>query len=640
MRAFVVALAAFAALLLGAAPALADERIESFHSRLELAPDGQLTVTETIRVQAEGIQIRRGIYRDLPTRYRGKAGENVKVGFTLLGTERDGQVEPSKIERMANGVRIRIGDADRYVSRGSHVYRIRYSVRRAVGFFDEFDELYWNVTGTGWGFAIDQASATLVLPEPVKFGQVAMYTGVQGSTANDARIVRNDPGELKVETTRPLGPREGLTVAAAFPKGVIAPPSSEERAMRRLADFAPPIAAVLGLVLVVAYYLWAYFNVGRDPRPGTIVPLFAPPDGLSPAAIRYVVKQSMDNRGFAAAMVEAGVKGHVRLEDEGGGFFKSKSMTIHRSERGVGQELADGEERMLIELLSPGTSLEVKQEHHAKFSSARKALDRAYAKQFEGKAFHRNLGWAFAGLLALFAALGLVAAAIVWSEDLSSPLVPMLTVATLLIAMLLLLGAPDKGQPGRTLVLVLGGVVALVAGAMSVALLPLAFTGGGAPLIMLMLVPASLIAISGFFWMSAPTMEGRALLDRIAGFKRYLSTTERERFNRMQPAGEDLKLFERFLPYAIALGVEHEWAEHFEGQIAAASLDPGQRDNGFVWYSGHRSVWDNPGGFAKAIGGGLSASIASAATAPGSSSGSGGGGFSGGGGGGGGGGGW
>jgi uncharacterized membrane protein len=144
---------------------------------------------------------------------------------------------------------------------------------------------------------------------------------------------------------------------------------------------------------------------------------------------------------------------------------------------------------------------------------------------------------------------------------------------------------------------------------------------------------------SSFFWMSAPTREGRGVLDRIAGFKQYLSITERDRLDRMQAPQDTLQLFERYLPYAIALGVENRWADRYTGLLAAAAAAPGAAQ-GFAWYSGSSSPWDDTGGFVDSIGSSLASTVSSASTAPGSSSGSGGGGSSGGGGGGGGGGGW
>jgi uncharacterized membrane protein len=157
-----------------------------------------------------------------------------------------------------------------------------------------------------------------------------------------------------------------------------------------------------------------------------------------------------------------------------------------------------------------------------------------------------------------------------------------------------------------------------------------------APLVILVLgVPVVLIA---FVLMGAPTKEGRAMMDRIEGFKHYLSVTERERFDRMQAPEETLTLFEKYLPYAIALDVETRWTERFQSQIAAAMASPAAQGSTLGWYSGHSSPWNDIGGFTSSIGDSLASSIGTASSSP--SSGSGGGGSSGGGGGGGGGGGW
>jgi uncharacterized membrane protein len=138
--------------------------------------------------------------------------------------------------------------------------------------------------------------------------------------------------------------------------------------------------------------------------------------------------------------------------------------------------------------------------------------------------------------------------------------------------------------------------------------------------------------------MAAPTREGRAVMDRIAGFQHYLSITEEDRLETLHPPEKTPSLFERYLPYAIALEVENEWAGRFAGVLAAAAAS-GQAGT-MGWYSGHSDPWRDPDGFANQMGSSLASTISSASTAPGSSSGSGGGGSSGGGGGGGGGGGW
>ena len=130
-------------------------------------------------MQAEGNQIRRGILRDFPTGYGGDIGAKVRVPFRVIGVSRDGQSEHYAVERLANGERIRIGNAGVMLSPGRHVYEITYRTSRQLGFFSDHDELYWNVNGSGWTFPFDRLSAEVRLPAPVPAGalRLAAYTG-------------------------------------------------------------------------------------------------------------------------------------------------------------------------------------------------------------------------------------------------------------------------------------------------------------------------------------------------------------------------------------------------------------------------------------------------------------------------------
>jgi hypothetical protein len=210
-------------------PAQAVERILRFVSDVEVQRNGDLKVTETIRVQAEGNQIRRGILRDFPITYARPDGGRVVVGFEVQSVTRDGADEAWTTEGLANGVRVRIGRAEVNLSTGEHEYVIRYRTTRQIGYFADYDELYWNATGTGWTFAIDSAEARITIPDAVPFRQSAFYTGPQGARGQDAAIVEQRPGHIVFRTTRPLPAGNGLTVAAAWPKGIVAPPSASQQ---------------------------------------------------------------------------------------------------------------------------------------------------------------------------------------------------------------------------------------------------------------------------------------------------------------------------------------------------------------------------------------------------------------------------
>jgi hypothetical protein len=147
------------ALALLAGVASADERILSFRSRIEVLPDASLRVTETLQVRSERNRIKRGIFREVPTTYVDTRGNRMTLGFELLSVRRDAKAEPYHTEQRSNGIAIYAGRKDVLLAPGEYTYEIAY---RELGFFADHDELYWNVTGNGWEFAIDAASARLV----------------------------------------------------------------------------------------------------------------------------------------------------------------------------------------------------------------------------------------------------------------------------------------------------------------------------------------------------------------------------------------------------------------------------------------------------------------------------------------------
>ena len=139
------------------------------------------------------------------------------------------------------------------------------------------------MTGNAWDFPIDKAVVTVHLPPGTRIVQSAAYTGPQGAQGKDFRVVSEAPGLYKAETTRTFSPGEGFTIAVAFPKGVLTPPSTADKTGAFVSDNAGIVAVILGVLAAFLYYLYAWMKVGRDPPKGVIVPLFSPPTGMGPA---------------------------------------------------------------------------------------------------------------------------------------------------------------------------------------------------------------------------------------------------------------------------------------------------------------------------------------------------------------------
>ncbi len=636
--------------LLGPSPAEAEERILLFDGRVRIEPDGSLTVTETIRVRAEGNQIRRGIYRDFPTTYKTPEGRTVRVPFDPVEVLRDGRPEPWHTERVSNGVRLYAGDKDTLIPPGVHTYVLTYRTDRQIGFFEDHDELYWNATGNGWAFPIDRARELILLPEAPsgdpslrRFTRWTAYTGPQGARGKAWRA-ENRGASILFETTAPLGAGEGLTVVAAWPKGLIPPPGEAEKAGLFLQEHAGEAVLLLGFLFVLGYYLYAWFKVGRDPEAGPIIPRFFPPEGVSPADARVLSRMGYDDKALAAALIDCAVRGAARIAVEG------STYAVTRNAEDPARPLFPEERTLLSRLVSAGETLELKQRHHSRISSAREAFRKTLESRLEGKDFNAHRLWFYLGVGLTVGVLFLAGLA-------------MLTFGTgdpTVLFLMVWLGFWTLGVwfLGRRILLSWravrhspGGRILSTLKALAVTLFALPFflgeLGGLFVLFSLgegILTPLLVLALAltnPIFsrLLKAPTLEGRRLMDELEGFRMYLSVAEADRLNLLNPPERTPELFERFLPYALALDVEQAWSESFADVLARARDAEGNPYRPVWWVGGAYHAF-HPEAFASSLGDSLATTIASSATAPGSSSGFGGGGSSGGGGGGGGGGGW
>jgi Predicted membrane protein (DUF2207) len=191
-----------------------------------------------------------------------------------------------------------------------------------------------------------------------------------------------------------------LTVAASWPKGVVTQPSSAQRSGLWLQDNGPMVASALGLLIVFGYYFYAWRRAGRDPSRGTIVPLFAPPDGLSAAAVRYVRRMGFDDRTFTAAILDLAVHGHLKLAEI------DKAMWLKR--RTGGKPIAAPEVAAENKLF-PGdsTDLELKQKNHGTLEKAHEALSDGLEKAYDGPLFHDHIEWSIAGAALSLAVIAL-----------------------------------------------------------------------------------------------------------------------------------------------------------------------------------------------------------------------------------------
>ncbi|MDH4233201.1 MAG: DUF2207 domain-containing protein, partial [Nitrospirota bacterium] len=624
-------------------PAESYEKIISFRSDISVRHDATIVVKETIRVQSEGVKIRHGIYRDFPTRYRDRLGNSSVVGFEVKEVLRDNIPEPFHIENRPNGKRVYIGSKDRMLPSGEYTYTLVYGTDRQLGFFRDYDELYWNVTGNGWEVPIGEVTTAIELPgdSSRRLTSFAGYTGPQGAKGQDFTQTIDESGIIRFSTTRSLAPREGLTIAVAWPKGYVDEPTPSERSRNFVTANPGVIIGPAGLMLLLFYYVLIWIRVGKDPDPGIIMTRYTPPDGMTPAVMRFITKMGYDQKTFASSIINMAVKGHLLISEEGDAYL------LERKDNGKSPLTAE-EQKINSALFSTARKITLEQSNHKRIRNAVNTLKSYLELKYEKIYFVTNKGFFISGIVLSSGILFLTGLGDAAAKDTLPIFLFMcvwLTIWSIGVTGLLaqVISRWRTAFRGKGSGLLAGG------GALFLTLFSIPFVAGEiagmfmlgyatSAMMVFFLVVTIFINYLFYHLLKAPTRAGRHILDSIEGFRIFLAASEKDRMNMMNPPGKTPELFERYLPYALALDVEQLWAEQFSGVIAGAAAEGGAGGYSPAWYSG--ALWHSvsTGDFASSFGDSLSGAVAASSTAPGSSSGSGGGGSSGGGGGGGGGG--
>jgi uncharacterized membrane protein YgcG len=627
-------------------PVRADEIIESFHAAVDLSKSGRMTVTETIRVKAEGYKIKRGIYRDFPLTFTGEDGALHRVDFSILKIERNGQEEAYKTEAIDGGIRIYIGDADVFIPRGEHTFSITYETGRQVRYRKDFDEMFWNVTGNAWEFWIREASTTIVLPEGVKPEATTFFTGPLGATEKNAQVLVED-NEVFFATTAPLDLHEGLTVGVKLAKGVIDPPTQNDEFWWQIKDRTNSILAIVAFAIVLLYFAWNWMRAGRDPSRGLVIPRWDAPMGLSPALVNYVANRGFSSNGwtaFSASAINLAVKGLVILDDlKGEVNFKPTGKSPDKA-------LPRGEDVIYKEVKGVAV-LPINKMNGRKFQKMGEDFRISIDKEHTGKYYRYNLGIIIWGIILTVVAY----LAVIFFGTFDTKMLGVLVVPAVLFVFVAIfsavLGAIIRSAPSTAVKVMAWMFLSIFWLAMALVLLVSAVTLFDIAQTLddkVALACCGGILVSAVFFttfMGAATPLGRELMDGIEGLSLYLTVAEKDRMNLAGAPEMSPQHYEKLLPYAVALGVEKQWSTHFQQWLEAAGANANY-DYKPGWYSGRDFDSRQFGNRMSSFSNSLSTSIASSLPPPPKSSSSGfsssssGGGSSGGGGGGGGGGGW
>jgi uncharacterized protein (TIGR04222 family) len=457
-------------------PAGTQEAITNYESRIAVREDGRLDVTETITVRnTEGGEIQRGIYRWFPN-----------PDFEVLSVKRNGEKTAYRMQVKGDRKRINIFKPNVYLDPGQYTYQIQYRTDRQIELVSGEqgrERLYWNVTGQEWTFPIQQVQAQVTLPESVPADQIETnaFTGYEGETGMSYRVKVNSGQQVTLTTTRPLKPREGVSLIVEFPNSTVNAAAGDEGGGlsqdNQISIVLHAIAlAIGGGWLLYCDRLWRVHRGKVFPRPLQTTSQSSPPSELSPAAAYYLYTWGKAPP-VLVPLLSLADKGIVQIEKQ------SRHYVLRWQDRDSDREALPDEERALLQVLKLDSPSLIPF-NSAYLKDAQSFVAKILKERLQERYFPQR------------------------TETGTK-----VTIGTLLVALALAVGTAMAIESGRPLAMLLIGL----------------------------LVANIIAALALGRWLRAPNRDGRELIDRLIGFKRYLQEAEQS---------QELT---RYLPYVIAL---------------------------------------------------------------------------------------
>ncbi|WP_282918242.1 DUF2207 domain-containing protein [Porphyromonas macacae] len=610
-----------------------EERGISFHADLTVKSSGLLEVTETIKIYANGEKFKRGIYRVLPAR-RFINGRKVNISYKILSVHKNGEQEPffEKENQEEDTYIIYIGDKNVFLSSGEYTYVITYQTKNQIGIFEQYDELYWNVNGFGWEIGFDSLSASVHLPEKTSILQHSCYTGDKGSKASDCIWEKKSDRLISFKTTdMPQG--HNLTIAVGFTPGVVQVSGIERFSVLYLKY----IIGGVFIFFAILFFSFTWHRYGRDPQKPAIYPAFRSPHNLSPGAIGVAVNKNNVANNLVASITNLCVKGFLKISEAEERVFlsKKKNVTLHCLKFPDSNQLLPKEELLILNSLfsSENKSFTFSGQYNKSIAEIfSKFNEYAWMEKKEMITVSKHV---WLKILAVCLFVLWVFLDYFFLEEEAFRFSCILFFLPVILLPYIVIGKKRKTNKKKILsfFIFLSVLITIFTGVFLLHLSPWTIFVGTFLTLQILLY---------FRLIEKKSVEYQNLLSEIEGFKMYLGAAERKRLEIFNPPHVTPDVFEKFLPYAIALEVADVWGKRFKEELRNASLTKQETTPVSGWYDTNR-IARTQTSLVDSLVQGLSISLASASIDPSkgnSSSGSGGFGYSGGGGGGGGGGGW
>lgn len=607
------------------------ENIVDYDIEIHVNKDASMDVKEKITVNALGDEIRHGIYRDFPTQYKNKT-----VSFKINDVTLDDEDVKYTTESVSRGVRIKIGSSNEYVSEGIHTYVIDYTTERQMFFEEDYNELYWNLIGSGWNFDIEECSAKIYFPKGTEIleDDIKAYVGAYGNSeeADDVYwYVDENESCVYFNVFHEIPSQNAFTIVVRAEKGTIAEPTLGQRFRWFIQDNAMFVVILIGMIGLGVWQFIVWKKYGKDPEKNVIIPKYYPPEGMDVGDVKYVDTMGKTDRILEATFISLATKGFLKFDK---GSEKNSVMTVEKTYSKNPDEYKDELsefERDVYRSIGSKEKLGYTPSLYDILQRLKKRISKKLSEKYDDKVFFKNIKYSVISIVVsviLFvvgAIVGTISNPYITSYGIEN-IMTILAIAFIFFMVIFLCKDLIKAKSNRLIsfiFILIWGVPFLIFGIlMSLEVLRSFMESIFQAFIIVGIVLQNYLFIK---WIPRYTQEGMRIKEDIDGFKMFINVAKDDDFKDKTP-----EMFDKYFAYAYVLGLENKWASKFEDILKQADYIP-------TWCSTYMfddGVFNCPA-FTSSFLSTFSSSMSSASTAPASSSSSsGGGGFSGGGGGG------
>ncbi|KKU21364.1 MAG: hypothetical protein UX33_C0027G0003 [Candidatus Azambacteria bacterium GW2011_GWC1_46_13] len=511
------------------------EVINNFNANITIQKDGSIFVTENI-IYNFGSNQKHGIFRDIPLTAVNGPQLNINVSGVSDNIRNEfGQPYQYTTSITNNVLRIKIGDPNAFVT-GIKNYIISYQVDNAIRTFNDHDELYWNVTGNQWPVAIQSANASVILPDSsISNARMDCFTGPQGDTQKNCTFNQVDSSVVRYSTTQSLNVNEGLTLVLGIPLGYIqntyVPPQQTYSSSNTSTSSNNFILGIfLGLFIIFIFVLVISLFarraakikpkpvIPRELRGRPVVPEYNPPDNLSPIEIGTLLDGRVDVTDISSVIMDLAIRGYLKIRyttQEIRFWPDKKDFELIKLKDGA--DLVHPADKIIFKLLfkSRGSvKLSDLKEQKTDFQAQIKKIQEDTEQYLRDKGYFDRT-----------------------AKDKSKKLKTYLWIATAILFIGTFLLTISPSWFGLIFIASFAGFVGAV-----------------------IVIPIMIMRLANKL-----TPQGIAALGKILGFKEFLQLTDKDKLRLLNAPELRPETFEKFLPYAMVLGVEDKWAQKFEG---------------------------------------------------------------------------